>query len=116
MSSAPVLDTLTHIETPENVRLAFRLAGPGSRLGAYLLDLLIRCAILWGLSMTTAVLFPLLGASSLPIGIWHYLGLLSFIFFLRGLTRYQANLSLAIHGHRAPPLTDDGTQRDRSSR
>ncbi len=70
MSSAPVLDTLTHIETPENVRLAFRLAGPGSRLGAYLLDLLIRCIILWGLSMATAFFFPLLGGSGIPIGIW----------------------------------------------
>jgi len=70
MSSAPVLDTLTHIETPENVRLAIRLAGPGSRLGAYLLDLLVRCIILWGLSMVTALFFPLLGASGIPIGIW----------------------------------------------
>jgi uncharacterized RDD family membrane protein YckC len=70
MAEAAALDTLTHIETPENVRLAFRLAGPGSRLGAYLLDLAIRITFLWGLSTFVAVVMPFLFVSGLPMGVW----------------------------------------------
>ncbi len=70
MAEAAALDTLTHIETPENVRLAFRLAGPGSRLGAYLLDLAIRITFLWGLSTFLALVMPFLFVSGLPMGVW----------------------------------------------
>lgn len=45
-SPRPV-DTLWSIETPENVRLSFRLAGPWSRGGAYLIDVVMRIGIVW---------------------------------------------------------------------
>ena len=38
--------TLDHVVvTPENVVLTFQLAGPGSRLGAFLMDLLVRIGL-----------------------------------------------------------------------
>jgi uncharacterized RDD family membrane protein YckC len=42
----PPLDTVTDIDTPERIRFACRLAGPGQRAAAYLLDLLVRGAVL----------------------------------------------------------------------
>lgn len=42
----PLVDTRTYIETPECVDLTFRLAGPGVRMGAYLIDLLLRILFL----------------------------------------------------------------------
>src|SRR5688572_28509403 len=42
----PPLDTVTDIDTPERIRFACRLAGPGKRAAAYLLDLLVRGAVL----------------------------------------------------------------------
>ncbi len=61
------VDTRTEIETPENVTLSFNLAGPGSRMSAYLIDLLIRVAVFWGLSTALTSLIPVLGGG-LPIG------------------------------------------------
>jgi uncharacterized RDD family membrane protein YckC len=47
---APV-DLKLVIETPENVFLTYRLAGPAVRVGAYLVDLTIRFAALFAASM-----------------------------------------------------------------
>ncbi len=55
-------DTRTEIETPENVILTFDLAGPGSRMGAYLSDLAIRLAVGWGLLFALSFLMPAFGA------------------------------------------------------
>jgi uncharacterized RDD family membrane protein YckC len=70
MSRHEVLDPRTHIETPENVRLTYHLAGPGSRAGAYLLDLALRWFILTGLIMFLGLAFPFIGISGLPIGMY----------------------------------------------
>ena len=70
MSKHDVLDPRAHIETPENVRLTYHLAGPGSRAGAYLLDLVLRLFILGSLMIFIGLTFPLMGISGLPIGIW----------------------------------------------
>jgi uncharacterized RDD family membrane protein YckC len=43
-----VIDAVVHVEIPEDVRLSFRLAGPGTRALAYCLDLVVRAVILWG--------------------------------------------------------------------
>lgn len=51
-----MLDTRRAIETPEGVELGLRVAGPAVRAMAWLIDLLIRGAIVIGLSM---VLTPL---------------------------------------------------------
>ena len=61
------LSLRTYLETPENVRLAFHLAGPGSRLGAYLLDLGVRFAMFYGIAMILGTLlspFAETGAST----------------------------------------------------
>jgi uncharacterized RDD family membrane protein YckC len=69
MASAALIDVQTHVETPENVRLSFRLAGPGSRLGAYLVDLLIRAAMIYGLLFAVGLLGPVLSVAGLPWGV-----------------------------------------------
>jgi uncharacterized RDD family membrane protein YckC len=70
MHDGSVLDPLTHIETPENVRLAFRLAGPGSRMGAYLLDLALRFVVIMGLAFFVGLFLPFISVSGIPIGIY----------------------------------------------
>ena len=39
------------VETPECVRMTFRIAGPASRLGAYLIDTALRAGIVLGMGM-----------------------------------------------------------------
>lgn len=62
------LDTRTEIETPENVVLVFDLAGPGARMGAYLIDFLIRVLAGWVFVQILPLAFPVLGAS-VPLGL-----------------------------------------------
>jgi uncharacterized RDD family membrane protein YckC len=45
MNRQGAIDTVTDIDTPERVRLSCRLAGPAQRAAAYVLDLLLRIAI-----------------------------------------------------------------------
>lgn len=66
MTSA-LVDTHTSVETPENVTLTFDLAGPGSRMGAYLVDLLLRLAVLWGVSAILPLISAVFG-QGLPLG------------------------------------------------
>lgn len=54
----PPLDTVAEIETPEHIRFRYQLAGPGRRIGAYLVDLLVR-------GVTVAVVAFILQLSSL---------------------------------------------------
>ena len=60
--STAVLTTRTFIETPENVRLGFRLAGPGARVGAYALDLIARLMLFVGASMLLGLTTPAFGS------------------------------------------------------
>lgn len=46
VAAPELLDLTLRIETPENVVLTYQLAGPAVRLGAYLVDLAIRMAIM----------------------------------------------------------------------
>lgn len=41
----PPLDTVAEIETPEHIRFRYQLAGPGRRILAYLIDLMVRALI-----------------------------------------------------------------------
>jgi uncharacterized RDD family membrane protein YckC len=68
--SARVLSDETYLEIPENVRLAFRLAGPGTRLSAYLLDLGIRIAALFGIMSVLSVVLVPFSATGLPAGVY----------------------------------------------
>jgi uncharacterized RDD family membrane protein YckC len=54
-------DTRAEIETPENVILTFHIAGPGSRIGAFLADLCIRIVIGYALVFCMGAAFPVLG-------------------------------------------------------
>lgn len=54
-STAPPLDTALEIETPEHVRFRYQLAGPARRATAYLIDIIIRAAIVF--FMTVVLLF-----------------------------------------------------------
>jgi uncharacterized RDD family membrane protein YckC len=49
------IDTSAEIETPEHVRFRYQLAGPARRALAYLVDTLIRGAILFGIVLVAAV-------------------------------------------------------------
>lgn len=64
----PVLSNLVFIETPENVLLAFRIAGPGTRLGAYLMDLSIRLAALYGIALILSLILLPFASTGLPLG------------------------------------------------
>ena len=67
------LSNRTYLETPENVRLAFRLAGPGTRLGAYLVDFALRVVIFYGMAIATfALLVPVTG-TGLSTGVFYVL-------------------------------------------
>jgi uncharacterized RDD family membrane protein YckC len=69
MASA-VLSNRAYVETPESVRLAFRLAGPGTRAGAYAVDLGIRTAALYAIiTVFSIVLFPL-AETGVPTGVY----------------------------------------------
>ena len=46
MAEPLVLDSTVEVETPEHVRFRYRLAGPSRRALAYLIDLLVRVAVL----------------------------------------------------------------------
>lgn len=45
------LDTIATVDSPEQVRFVYRVAGPGRRALAYLIDLLIKTAVLLGLGL-----------------------------------------------------------------
>lgn len=64
----PPLDTVAEIETPEHIRFRYQLAGPGRRITAYLVDLLIRgisvLVVLLILRMSSVFMFSLDGFST----------------------------------------------------
>ncbi|NQV24981.1 MAG: RDD family protein [Rhodopirellula sp.] len=68
MSAISTVDTRTEIETPENVTLTFQLAGPGSRMGAYLIDFVLRLIIGWVMIFILTSLTPIVGQGA-PIGL-----------------------------------------------
>ena len=49
------LDTSIDVETPERVRVSFRLAGPAQRAAAYLIDVLVRVAVLMAVFIAAGV-------------------------------------------------------------
>ncbi len=69
-ASTGVLSDQTFLEIPENVRLGFRLAGPGTRLGAYLLDLGIRSAALYAIVVVLSIALLPFAATGLPTGVY----------------------------------------------
>jgi uncharacterized RDD family membrane protein YckC len=68
--SPRVLSDQTFLEIPENVRLGFRLAGPGTRLGAYLLDLGARSVALYVIVAVLSIALLPFAATGLPTGVY----------------------------------------------
>jgi len=56
MGAAEMLDTLSPVETPEGIELGLRLAGPLPRMLAWLIDAIIRFAMLYGLALGLSLL------------------------------------------------------------
>ncbi len=63
-----VIDLYGTIETPENVVLTFRLAGPGLRLWAYSIDFLVRFLVI-ALSGIVVMIMSI-GLPGIPMGMW----------------------------------------------
>ncbi len=61
MTAADAVRVQTEIETPENIVLTFRLAGPASRMGAYGIDLIVRVALVWLFVLIVGLVAPVLG-------------------------------------------------------
>ena len=53
--SAPPIDTTADVETPEHVRFSYQLAGPAKRSVAYLIDLIIRGVIFFGVAVVGSI-------------------------------------------------------------
>jgi uncharacterized RDD family membrane protein YckC len=70
MTAPPRIGVAYEIETPEDAVLAFRLAGPGTRLGAYLVDCLVRLLGLFALLTALGLFTPLDAAGGAPLGVW----------------------------------------------
>jgi uncharacterized RDD family membrane protein YckC len=62
------LDTAIDVETPERVRFSFRLAGPAQRAVAYLIDLVVRGAVLAGLAVVAGMMGAFSGGGLSGIG------------------------------------------------
>jgi uncharacterized RDD family membrane protein YckC len=63
------LDTAIDVETPERVRFSFRLAGPAQRAAAYLIDVLVRGAVLMACWFAAGVFGLAGGLSGAGVGI-----------------------------------------------
>ncbi len=81
-SASSPIDTTVDIVTPENIAFHYRVAGPFRRFPAYLIDVCIRIAMLFGLAIVASLLSLGLGAASLAVWIlaeftlsWFYGGL-----------------------------------------
>ena len=51
-----LIDTTATVHTPERVRFRYRLAGPGQRAAAWMIDLLAQAAILFAISLLATLL------------------------------------------------------------
>src|SRR5437773_10768078 len=88
----PPLDATIRVVTPENIAFEYRLAGPFSRLPAFLLDFCVGTALFIGLSiviqMTVSIASPYLAVALLFLlffVIWWFYGVL-FGTFMNGQT------------------------------
>jgi uncharacterized RDD family membrane protein YckC len=54
MSSRVAIDLTATVTTPENIQFEYRIAGPFRRMPAFILDLVVRAAILVGVSIAVA--------------------------------------------------------------
>jgi uncharacterized RDD family membrane protein YckC len=81
------IDSQVHVETPENVWLSFRPAGPGPRMWAYFIDFCIGILIIIALAIVVSLLSPILQFSHAHQGIL-MLGIFGVQFFYYVLFEY----------------------------
>jgi uncharacterized RDD family membrane protein YckC len=65
-----LLDTTATIETPERVRFQHRLAGPGPRAAAWLIDASVQLIVLSAVGAVLALVFSLTGLEGVGAGLW----------------------------------------------
>lgn len=65
----PAIDTVLEIDTPEHLAFRTRIAGPGRRMFAWMVDLVVRIAIISGLGMLFAILFGSAGLGGVGSGL-----------------------------------------------
>ena len=95
------IDTTIEIVTPENIAFHYQVAGPFRRLPAYLVDLSIRLAILFGLALLVSFLSIAIGTVASAIWIlayfvlsWFYGGL--FETYMNGQTPGKRMLGIRV--------------------
>jgi len=100
------------IETPENVVLTYRLAGPAVRLLAYMVDFLVRVALLYAASISFMVAGGAVGSQGVSTGLilvaffvidWAYFGLCEGYF--RGKTLGKHVFGLRVIQEEGYPIT-----------
>ena len=83
-AETPPIDTRIELVTPENIAFQYRVAGPFRRLPAYLIDVLIRVAVIFIAWMVLMFGFGILGQPGIGVGLgmvawfvldWFYGGL-----------------------------------------
>ena len=103
-------DTLRKIETPEGVELDLRVAGPASRFLAWLVDLLIKFAVL----MVASTVLPFLGSFGIGVFLVAYFALLWFYNVLfeiyhHGATPGKRSLHIRVVNRNGTPVDWSGS-------
>ena len=105
------IDSRIEIVTPENIAFEYRVAGPFSRLPAYIIDLVIRVLLLVILSLLFIITFGVAGLIGMGVGMalvtwfvvsWLYGGL--FETFLNGQTPGKWLMSLRVLSTDGQPI------------
>jgi uncharacterized RDD family membrane protein YckC len=96
--------------TPENVRFHYRLAGPGTRLVAWLIDMVLVALAMVVISIGYALALPLLGGyANAALGLAGFLLVsgywIAFEYFATGVTPGKRALGLRVIGDLGLPLT-----------
>lgn len=105
------LDTLQSVELAEGVEIRLRMAGPLPRAGAYLIDLLIRSAVMAVAGIAMAIAGVAIGgriASGLMLLVWFLLDWLYPVFFecgKRGATPGKRAVGLKVVQATGSPIT-----------
>lgn len=82
-ADAALVDTVAEIDTPERVRFRYRLAGPGSRGVAYVLDLLIQGTVM-AVAVALNAAFALFGEVAAGAGVGLFLLVLFLLAWIYG--------------------------------
>lgn len=101
-----MLDTTTSVETPERVQFRHRLAGPGSRLGAWLIDAVVQGFLYLG-SVGFLLLFSWGGAALASVSAgamllawfvisWFYAALLEYLWSGRTVGKWAMGLRVVL--------------------